>query len=207
MGCDLGLRPGELHNLLWRHVSLPADRLDAFSSHVFASIPTPKVSWAGARGQSGRGGCPCLIEFISVLKNFRNPSSSELVVGGSENWFRGRFKTLVGDSRLPYGESVRPKGVVEASMRASFASSLFESSGDLPLVAWRLRVKNIDTLSHYIHELQAQTFLSLQSEDTRCQIRSLATIAPQVISVSVHFLRSGVSPSLWPRLWASRHFN
>jgi len=86
-------------------------------------------------------------------------------------------------------------------MRASFASSLFESSGDLPLVAWRLRVKNIDTLSHYIHELQAQTFLSLQSEDTRCQIRSLATIAPQVISVSVHFLRSGVSPSLWPGLW------
>ena len=110
-------------------------------------------------------------------------------------------------SGVRYGESARPKGVVEASLRASFATALFESTSDLKLVAWRLRVKNIEVLSHYVHELQSQTFMSHQPQSTRTRIPHLASIAPTVIPQAIRFLQAGVAPAIWPSLWRPGHFD
>jgi len=207
LGADLGLRPVEITTLAWRWLSLPADRLDQYSSDVFVTITNPEAAWSGARAQHARGGCGTLISFISALKSFKAPEDSQFVIGGSGTWLTSRFKTLVADTRVPYGESQRPKGVVLASLRASFASELYESCGDLSRVSWRMRIKNLDTLGHYTQELQSQQFVARQPQETRAQIRRLCFIRSHVIQTSIQLLRAGVVPTLWPRLWTSGKFD
>ena len=102
-----------------------------------------------------------------------------------------------------YGERSRPKGVVEASLRASYPSALFEECNDLSLTAWRLRVKDLGTLRHYVQELQSQSFVSRQTEQTKERIHLLSSLGPIVIPAAIRLLRARVNPSLWPTSWAS----
>lgn len=120
LSADTGLRPVELHSLPWRRLSLPLDRLDYTGSSIFISIPDPKGRWAGAKTQHARGDDPLLCEFVQALRDYVRPPGDELVVGGGATWHRNRFKCMVEDTGAHYGEQRRPKGVVEAGLRASF---------------------------------------------------------------------------------------
>lgn len=201
-----GLRPGELHSLLWRYISLPEDRLDFDSCAVFVTVKDSKGRWAGSKSQHARAEDPWLCRYISALRNYVQPERDDKFVGGGETWYRGKFRTLVTDTGARYGEDSRPKGVVEASLRASFASFLFEHSSDLAFVGWRMRIKNLDTLRHYVHELQSQQFIADQSAETRQRVYTLAAAAPRVIARSIEFLNGRVPPQLWPLLWRSGRF-
>ena len=107
------------------------------------------------------------------------------------------------DCLMLYGEKARPKGIVEASLRASYASSFFEETNDLSLTAWRLRVKDLSTLRHYVQELQSQSFVARQSLDAKERIRLFSSLGPVVIPAAIRLLKARVNPGLWPTLWSS----
>ncbi len=81
---------------------------------------------------------------------------------------------------------------------------MFEETHDLTYAGWRMRIKNPSTLHHYVEELATQNFVASQSSETRQRLLFLARAAPSVIRRAILFLRSGVSPSLWPRLFRSQ---
>jgi hypothetical protein len=132
--------------------------------------------------------------FLAALRSSVSPGPLDTIIGGKESWLRSRFKTLVGDTLVQYGEFTRPRGVVEAPLRASYASHVFEETSDLELTSWRMRVKDLETLKHHVQELNSQQFAAPQTPEARARILLLARTAHVVIPQSILSLCSGVSP-------------
>ena len=107
----------------------------------------------------------------------------------------------------PYGEATQnpeEKGLVVASLRIAGAARLFESSRDLHFVAWRLRGKGLETLRHYVQELQAQNFMARLSPAWRNKILRLTSCADTILTTSERWLETGMPTHLWPLLWKEK---
>ena len=65
-----GLRPVEYHELPWRDISFPEDRLDYESHSIFISIHDAKGAWAGSAKQSARAEDIDLLEFLRAVKAY-----------------------------------------------------------------------------------------------------------------------------------------
>jgi len=181
--------------------STPSGRLDPRSSDLFLTVRKPKSRWAAARRQHARCNDPWLVKLFETIRAVAGRDAMFLLAG--MGWFRWRFQVLCDKLPVVYGETTHPRGIVLASFRAGKASALFELTRDLSYVGWRLRVKGLDTLKHYVQELGCQSYLSDQTRLARRRIQDLSGLLPVLVPTAVQWLEAGINPASWPLLWES----
>ncbi len=62
-------------------------------------------------------------------------------------------------------------------------------------------MKGMETLRHYVHELQSQLYMAEHSPVTRRLVATIAGLSGPVLPQSLLWLREGVPARLWPKLW------
>ena len=88
-------------------------------------------------------------------------------------------------------------------MRAGGATLLWLQTEDARLVQLRGRWQNDATMTIYLQELVATTFLSEQPESTRATIALYDRLAPLMWHQTFRWMRQGVPPERVPEAWRS----
>ena len=139
-------RPGEALNACRGHLVLPID-LAQESGPSFLRIAKPKPGRRGmGRVQHAKIRCPDVVAFLSALYGDRN--STEKLYPGSHGSFRTRWNKLLCELGVPIYLDITPAG-----LRAGGTVHLYRSGVAILDILWALRLKNVETLQHYLQEI------------------------------------------------------
>jgi hypothetical protein len=154
-------RIGEVLKAARQHLVLPCDTLDDDSLRVLLEIPDPKSKRFGERVQHTRITQEAEVSFI--IKVFGSLSPEERLFPGSQSAFRSRWDRILLKLDIPKTLKFTP-----ACVRGGGCVAAFESGLAITDLMWLMRVRNQETLSHYLQEVAAAThlkFLSASSKD------------------------------------------
>ena len=200
------LRPSEILLARRRHLVLPRD-INYDADYALLVIPEPKNrrwSTTPAR-QSAKIQPKDLVDALDQIYGDELPEAP--LWPASSDAFRKRFRTLNAFFGLPEqvkGAFSRKLKVLQvASMRAGGATLLWLQTEDARLVQLRGRWQNDATMTIYLQELVATTFLSEQPESTRATIALYDRQAPLIWHQTLRWMRQGVPPERIPESWRS----
>ena len=157
-------RPGEVLRATRRDLLLPRDLLMEPSNPAFLRIVESKSRRHGKRR----------IQHASVLnlevvhfldKVFGNLRKDELLYPISGSSFRRRWDKLCLQLLIGSGHHLTP-----GSLRGGGALEEYRSGTDLQRILWRMRIRHLITLEHYVQEVAAESFLVDISEEGRRRI-------------------------------------
>lgn len=175
-------RPGEVLKAYRRDLLLPRDLLLEPSNSAFLRVVESKSRRHGKRR----------IQHASVLnipvvhfldKVFGNLQKDELLYPISGASFRRRWDKLC--LHLLIG---REHHLTPGSLRGGGALEEYRSGTDLQRILWRMRIRHLVTLEHYVQEVAAESFLVDISEEGRKRISMFAELFTPAIS---SFSRTG----------------
>ena len=96
--------------------------------------------------------------------------------------FRRRWDDVMKAIGVPVSGAL---GLTPGSLRGGGAVALFETTGDLALVQWRLRLENQQTLCHYLQEVVAQQVWVQLSDKTKKLVVRAAREAQGLLASSL----------------------
>ena len=172
-------RPGEVLKAYRRDLLLPRDLLLEPSNSAFLRVVESKSRRHGKRR----------IQHASVLnipavhfldKVFGNLQKDELLYPISGANFRRRWDKLCLHLLIGWEHHLTP-----GSLRGGGALEEYRSGTDLQRILWRMRIRHLVTLEHYVQEVAAESFFVDISEEGRKRISMFAELfAPAISSFS-----------------------
>ena len=177
------LRPVEGYMALRKYLMLPCDTLLPGIREIYISIPKPKTRNRGARQQYARMEGDMEVNFVEAIFGDLAPGDRLLDVAAAT--FRRRWDHLtaaLGIERTTY---------VPGGLRGGGAVAHFRAHHDIHLLMWQMRVKDQNTLAHYLQETTTLTSLLELNPAARDRIR----VASSLYEV---MLRSALAPASPP---------
>ena len=154
-------RPGEVLNASRGHLVLPRD-LACVDGPCFLRIAKPKPGRRGlGRVQHAKIVDEAVVTFLDKLYGSRR--SDTLIYSASANAFRTRWNKLLKALEVPASSELTPAG-----LRAG--GTVHQYRGGTPILdlLWTLRLKNVETLQHYLQEIATQiTMVDLPENSKR----------------------------------------
>lgn len=176
-------RPGETLSGLREDLLLPSDLVAEDASQVFFKIRNPKGRRRGlGRVQHSKISDLSIANFLQ--KVFGQLRKDDPLFPGSPASFRRRWDLLLQHLSIPISLGLTP-----ASMRAGGAISAYRSGIGIADLMWRMRLKQVETLHHYLQELGAESvFIQLSSRSKKSVVAASA-----LYEAFLHFSLDGVS--------------
>ena len=162
-------RPGEILVAKRMHLVFPRD-LSQDDGPLFLRISKPKPGRRGmGRVQHAKILDSAVIGFLDRLLGDCHPSS--MIYPGSPAAFRSRWNKLLVALSVPLCFDLTPGG-----LRGGGTVHLYRAGLPITDILWVLRLKNIETLQHYLQEISTEiTMVDLPAEAKRL-IRSFANL-------------------------------
>ncbi|CAE7600178.1 unnamed protein product, partial [Symbiodinium necroappetens] len=168
-------RIGEVLACQRRHLVLPED-LFKHSSSLFLRLDSSKTSLRGRpRVQHVRVDDPEALALVRLA--FAGLEPGEKLFPLSHAAFRTRWDRCLAALGLGAGVSVTPGG-----LRGGGAVACYHKGTPIADIQWRLRLKNMATLEHYLQEVAALTALSEASSDAKSNIQHAVQLFPFLVA-------------------------
>ncbi len=169
-------RPGEVLKATRRDLLLPGDLLAESSSPAYLRIVETKSRRHGKRRiQHASVHDQGVVHFLTaVFGSLHKDDKLYPISGGS---FRRRWDKLC--QHLLIGSEHR---LTPGSLRGGGALEEYRSGTDLQRILWRMRIRHLITLEHYVQEVAAESFLVDISEEGRRRISLLSELFTPAIS-------------------------
>ena len=171
-----GLRPGEAVRLLRSDIVLPQD-VGRRTGPAFVVIREPgKARRRGVQAQQVTIDDPATVAFLAwALSGLARaaPLWPSKPAAFARRW-KLYFSNVLGLS------VASEDGFTPASMRAGYATELFQLTRDVALVQWQLRHENLTTLRHYIQELPLAVARAALNEEQLAVVRRFSRAAGQL---------------------------
>ena len=170
-------RPGEVLGAPRANLILPEDIDGESGSACFLRVSKPKP---GRRGLGRVQHCKVNDYYVSkfLSKVFWMVPRTEGLYPGSSSAFRYRWNFILQKLDVP-GVSLLTPGC----LRASGTVELYRKGMPIMDILWALRLKNLETLQHYLQEISTQiTMIDLPAR-ARFLILNLAKLFPHFLSI------------------------
>ena len=176
-------RPGEVLRAQRRDLLLPKDLVTEDPNVVFLRIKNPKP---GKRGiglvQHSKISTPGIARFLESVFGALSPGSP--LYPGSPSAYRKRWDVVLRALGIP-----NSLGLTPASLRAGGAVKAYRRDEDIYKLLWRMRLKSIDTLQHYLQEVGADSTYAELPGNSKRVIQRACPLYPLLID------------SVWPLFW------
>ena len=170
-------RPGEVLRATRSDLSLPSDRLASGGAPGFLRIRTPKSRHrGGARVQHATILDEGVVAFLEVL--FKHSQRRALLYPISPSSFRRRWDKVLEFLGIMKSEKLSP-----GSLRAGGAIEEYRRGTDLTRLLWRMRLRHLITLEHYVQELAVDSFIADLEPNTRRKVFLFAELFHPTLSV------------------------
>ena len=171
-------RPGEVLRATREDLLLPSDLLAEDPSRVFLRIRSPKARFRGlGLVQHASMSSRPLAEFLERI--FGGLQKQDSLFAGSPASFRRRWDKLL--SALQVSPQL---GLTPASMRGGSAVFHYRTDGDVSRLLWKMRLKHLETLQHYLQEVGADSVMPQLSLQSRSQILAAGSLFEILISTT-----------------------
>lgn len=170
-------RPGEVLRAPRANLILPDDIDELAGSPCFLRVSKPKP---GRRGLGRVQHCKVSDYHVSLFlsKVFCAVRGHEAIYPGTSNAFRYRWNFLLRRLEVPSATLLTP-----GCLRASGTVELYRRGMPIMDILWALRLKNLETLQHYLQEISTQiTMIDLPSR-SRFLILNLSKLFPHFIKI------------------------
>ena len=154
-------RPGEPLTATRGDLLLPRDLLLEDASVVYLQIRNPKGRRRGI-GATQHSKISNLRLVLFLDKVFGRLDRSVPLFGGSFASYRKRWDLLLSFLKIPQRLSLTP-----ASLRAGGAVRAYRANEEIARLMWRMRLRNIDTLQHYLQETGAASIFAELPPESR----------------------------------------
>ena len=156
-------RPGEVLNAVRNDLLLPKDLIAEDPGRVFLKIQNPKSKRRGLGSvQHAKISNPGVSNFLQYVFGSLDPKAP--LYPASASTFRKRWNLLLESLHIPITVGLTP-----ASMRAGGAVRSYRNDEDVMKLMWKMRLKNMETLQHYLQEVGAESaYLRLPQRSKRC---------------------------------------
>ena len=176
-------RPGETLHGLREDLLLPCDLVAEDPSQVFLKIRSPKGRRRGL-GKVQHSKISDLTIATFLQKVFGHLNKNEPLFPGSPASFRRRWDLLLQHLSIPVSLGLTP-----ASMRAGGAIAAYRSGIGIADLMWKMRLKQVETLHHYLQELGAESVFIQLSQKSRKSV----VAASALYEAYLRFSLDGVS--------------
>ena len=140
-------RTGEVLRAKRKHLILPRDLCMSASNDVFLRIVDPKP---GRRGlglvQHAKISGQLVVAFLDSV--FGRLDGEALLFNGTPSSFRGRWNKVLAALKIPTTFRLTPGG-----LRAGGTVELYRQGRTIHDILWALRLRNLETLQHYLQEV------------------------------------------------------
>ena len=170
-------RPGEVLGALRGHLVLPCD-LGQSDGPCFLRICKPKPGRRGmGRVQHSKILDQNVVRFLENL--FGQRRANEKIYSGSPSAFRTRWNKLLLALGIPKDFELTPAG-----LRAGGTVHLYRSGTPILDILWALRLKNVETLQHYLQEISTQITMVDLPPAAKSNVIIFAEMYPFFLSTS-----------------------
>lgn len=171
-------RPGEVLSALRKSLILPEDIGAEHSTPCFLRILKPKPGRRGmGRVQHVKIKDDIISSFLSRV--FVNCHPNERLYPGSAGCFRTRWEKLLNRLNVPSSAKITP-----GCLRAGGTVELYKQGMPILDILWCLRLKNVETLQHYLQEISTEITMLDFPTTTRSIIKDLNSIFHHFVSIS-----------------------
>ena len=161
-------RPGEVLRATRKHLVLPSDLLLDTEGPLYLRIQEAKSRRRGRnKVQHASVVDPDAVRFISEV--FGHLDYDEMIYPISGSSFRRRWDKLC--LQLGIGKTHR---LTPPSVRGGGALAEYRAGTDLQRILWRMRIRHLITLEHYVQEVAGESFVADLSSDARRRISVLS---------------------------------
>lgn len=168
-------RPGEVLRATRADLLLPEDLVVEDPGTMFLCINQPKGKRRGiGRVQHAKISDPAATKFISRV--FGKLPLWALLYPASAASFRRRWDRLLSALLVPTFFGLTP-----ASMRGGGAVRAYRANLDVTSICWRMRLKNLDTLQHYLQEAGAISLYASLPEKSKARILSASRLYSKLL--------------------------
>eukprot|EP00438_Fugacium_kawagutii_P004151 Skav203990 [mRNA] locus=scaffold3297:32630:33802:+ [translate_table: standard] len=172
-GCT---RPGEVLGALRKDLVLPQDLGDDSMTKCFLRILKPKPGRRGmGRSQHATINDVQVSKFLSAV--YLQVHSNSPLYPGSPSAFRFRWNALIRHLGIPQSFGLTP-----GSLRAGGTVHLYRKGVPIMDIMWLLRLKNLETLQHYLQEISTEVTMVELPCNCRLLIRTLAFFSEAFLS-------------------------
>ena len=170
-------RPGEVLRAPRSFLLLPEHLGAEPGSPCFLKVSKPKP---GRRGMGRVQHCKIRDRNVSLFlcRLLLRVSGSELLYPGSGSAFRYRWNHLLKTLLVPSTASLTP-----GCLRAGGTVELYRQGMQIMDILWSLRLKNLETLQHYLQEISTQVTMIDLAWESRSRILNLAKLFQHFISM------------------------
>lgn len=163
-------RPGEPLKAERRHLILPSDLLQEDCRTAFVRIENPKSRRRGlGKVQHLCIEMPSFVKFLE--KVYYGFDRHEPLLRCSASAFRRRWDAIISALLIPPTAQLTPGG-----LRGGGCVSSFQRGTGIPLLLWRMRLRQQQTLENYLQEAVAESVLPGLPSSTRDRIAALASL-------------------------------
>ena len=171
-------RPGEVLNASRKSLVLPDDLGAVPGSACFLRIVKPKPGRRGlGRVQHVKVRDSSISLFLASV--FGGLDCNEPLYPGSASAFRVRWNKILKCLGVPPSAKLTP-----GCLRAGGTVELYKQGMPILDILWALRLKNIETLQHYLQEISTEITMIDLPLPTRTLVKNLNLLFPHFISLS-----------------------
>lgn len=163
-------RPGEPLKAERRHLILPSDLLQEDCRTAYVRIENPKSRRRGlGKVQHLCIEMPSFVKFLEEV--YHGFDRHEPLLRWCASAFRRRWDAIIAALRIPPTAQLTPGG-----LRGGGCVSSFQKGTGIPLLLWRMRLRQQQTLENYLQEAVAESVLPGLPSSTRDRIAALASL-------------------------------
>eukprot|EP00438_Fugacium_kawagutii_P003517 Skav224779 [mRNA] locus=scaffold4598:69178:73705:- [translate_table: standard] len=169
-------RPGEVLNGLRSNLVLPSDIGERTGVKCFIRICKPKPGRRGlGRTQHAVVNDADVTAFLERI--YKGCKGSEPLYPGSAAAFRSRWDTMLRQFNIP-----TRLGLTPGSLRAGGTVHLYKQGVPILDILWALRLKNLETLQHYLQEISTDVTMIDMHYSSRQLILNMSTLFQWALS-------------------------
>lgn len=167
-------RPGEVLRALRSQLVLPCD-LGLSNGPCYLRVQKPKPGRRGmGRVQHAKVSDEEVVSFLSSV--YKNEPFETPLYSGTTSAFRLRWNKLLSALSIPLSAQLTPAG-----LRAGGTVELYRRGWPIFDILWALRLKNVETLQHYLQEIATQITMVDLPFEARANIACLSQMLPFVL--------------------------
>ena len=172
-------RPGEPLRDLRKHLILPRDLLQENFQTAYLRIENPKSRRRGiGKVQHLSIEMPLFVEYLDSV--YKDDERHEPLLRCSASAFRRRWDALISALLIPATAQLTPGG-----LRGGGCVSSFQKGVAIPLLLWKMRLRQQQTLENYLQEAVASSVIPGLTSTTRDRIAALASLFDVVMKMQL----------------------